>query len=125
MRNILFILGVFASAISLAQDSDTTSYVFNSTYVAKIEKAEKISDNPEVVDTIKTETDIKYEVVTRHVNTEFKPKTIPPVKLTLNPTRKKLQKHHASIGFGANGFPKFSYGYNSGRNADQAFGVMV
>ncbi len=125
MRKLATIISIVTSiSFVSAQNSDST-LTFVSPYVPKIEKADKIADNPRILDTIQTKTDINYEVISRHVNTDFKPKSIPPVKLKLNPPIEKLQKHYASLGLGANGFPEVAYGFNSGRSGDQAFGLML
>ena len=120
MKKLLFILPLLIGGSLLAQDEKGV-FDFTSNYEAKIEEADKINLNPTLVDTIKTEVDLKYSVVPKHVNTAYKPKEIPPVKLKVNAPLKKLKSHYASVGLGMNAYPELVYGFNMKRNKEHFF----
>lgn len=125
MRKSLFILPLLVGASLSAQENKEDVFDFTSNYKAKVEEADKISLNPTSVDTIKTEVDLKYSVVPKHVDTEYEPKEIPPVKMKVNTPLKKLKKHYVSLGLGRNAFPEFVYGYNLTRNKEHYFSLIA
>jgi hypothetical protein len=124
MKKSLFILPLLIGGSLIAQDEQGV-FDFTSNYKAKIEEADKINLNPTLVDTIKTEVDLKYSVVPKHVNTDYKPKEIPPVKLKVNAPLKKLKSHYASLGLGLNAYPEIVYGFNLKRNKEHFFSAHV
>lgn len=126
MRKSLLILPLLLGAGLKAQENNSKDvFDFTSNYKAKIEEADKINLSPTLVDTIKTEVDLKYSVVPKHMETDYSPKGIPPVKMKVNTPLKKLKHHYVSLGLGMNAYPEFVYGYNMTRDKEHSFSLRA
>lgn len=118
-NNWLVIAFVLFNLTLFAQDEEGEIKVDNF-YKAKIEEASKISDNPVITDTIDVPKNVSYNVVKKHVDTDFKPNEIPAPKLSLDEKIKKLDQHFVSLGLGMNAMPGFQYEFGSNRSRTKA-----
>lgn len=100
----------------------TESVVVQREFEATITDAEKISENPQVYDSVPATPKLKYGIQSKRFNTDFDPEPITPVTIKGEPLV-KLYHHYAKVGFGNYQTPYFEYFYNTLRSKTYSVGA--
>lgn len=117
IKSILFAILFATSLFSWSQEEINHDVVVMKTYSPVIGDANKLSEQPEIIDTTVFEKKFDYRINSLPFYPNFSPKTIKPVKMVGEPL-KKLYNHYVLAGFGNYTKPVFEYRYGSQRSKD-------
>ncbi len=126
IKNTLLALLVVASISAWSQEEEERNYdvmIFKS-YSPVIGDANKLSEQPQIVDTNAVDPNFEYSINSLPFFPSFTPQAIKPVKMVGEPL-KKLYSHYALVGFGNYTKPMFEYRYGSKRSKDLLAGFSV
>ncbi|MBU0488274.1 MAG: hypothetical protein KKD31_10040 [Bacteroidetes bacterium] len=116
-RNILliFCLMFVSCPVLLAQSDNRDTVVIVKEYSPTISDAIKISNNPEIKDSLQEKSKLNYRIESRVFKTEFGVSGINPAKMTQEPLT-KLYRNLLKAGYGTYSTPYAEYYYNSLRS---------
>ena len=93
-------------------------------YSPVIGDANKLSEQPQIIDTTTVNPNFKYSINSKPFFPQFTPKNIKPVKMIGEPL-KKLYHNYALIGYGNYTKPMFEYRYGTKRSKDLLAGFNI
>jgi len=116
LLNFLFLLNL------KAQNPNTNEVIIFKPYEPKVIDAKKILEVPAIEDSIKAEIQIKYDLNSRPITTDYEIDLIKAAKVKSDPVS-KLYKGYMKGGFGNYSTPYFELFYNNLRNRKYTGGV--
>lgn len=125
MRNRLFILLLFFSYSSFAQDTLGVQEVqVTESYIPEVPISKKITDFPEIEDTFKIPLSISYLLNSKQYITSFSVDTISPAKIK-GEFIQKIYPTYIKLAIGNDAVPNFDIFYSSDRNKTLSYGARI
>ena len=126
MKNKIFVLLIFISYFSFAQESDlgVQEIQVTESFIPSVPIANKIMDLPQSQDTFNVETEVQYFLNSKQYLTSYSVDTISPAKIKGEPLS-KLYSTYLKLGLGNNALPNADFFYNSTRNKSFNYGVRL
>ena len=126
MKNKIFILLIFISCFSFAQEPDlgVQEIQVTESFIPSVPLANKIMDLPQNQDTFKVETKVEYFLNSKQYLTSYSVDTISPAKIKGEPLS-KLYSTYLKLGLGNNALPNADFFYNSTRNKSFNYGIRL
>ena len=126
MKNKIFVLLIFISYFSFAQESDlgVQEIQVTESFIPSVPIANKIMDLPQSQDTFNVETEVQYFLNSKQYLTTYSVDTISPAKIKGEPLS-KLYSTYLKLGLGNNALPNADFFYNSTRNKSFNYGVRL
>jgi hypothetical protein len=126
MKNKIFVLLIFISCFSFAQEPDlgVQEIQVTESFIPSVPLANKIMDLPQNQDTFKVETKVEYFLNSKQYLTSYNVDTISPAKIKGEPLS-KLYSTYLKLGLGNNALPNADFFYNSTRNKSFNYGIRL
>ena len=124
LKNIVLLVLLASSIVSMSQEEINHNVVVMKSYSPVIGDANKLSEQPQIIDTAKVDPNFKYSISSSPFFPDYAPQTIKPVKMIGEPL-KKLYHNYVLAGFGNYTKPMFEYRYGSLRSKDLLVGVNL
>lgn len=120
------ILALVGTGSLFAQPTDIGRIEISITdkYKAKVEEANMFLDFPSFKDTSTEKMEVKYQIFSEAVDVQFRPKTLPPLKIK-SLKLEKLPRGLFRFGYGFYNTPLADLYYNSGRSTKYNFGFSA
>lgn len=115
LKYALLGLLISSSIISWSQDEITHNVVVMKAYSPVIGDADKLSEQPKIIDSTTVNTEFKYNINSTPFFPSYTPQEIKPVKMIGEPL-KKLYQNYVLAGFGNYTKPVFEYRYATQRS---------
>lgn len=126
MKNKIFVLLIFISCFSFAQEPDlgVQEIQVTESFIPSVPLANKIMDLPQNQDTFKVETKVEYFLNSKQYLTSYNVDTISPAKIKGEPLS-KLYSTYLKLGLGNNALPNADFFYNSTRDKSFNYGIRL
>ena len=126
MKNKIFVLLIFISCFSFAQEPDlgVQEIQVTESFIPSVPLANKIMDLPQNQDTFKVETKVEYFLNSKQYLTSYSVDTISPAKIKGEPLS-KLYSTYLKLGLGNNALPNADFFYNSTRDKSFNYGIRL
>lgn len=126
MKNKIFVLLIFISCFSFAQESDlgVQEIQVTESFIPVVPIADKIMDLPQSQDTFKVSTEVEYFLNSKQYLTSFSVDTISPAQIKGEPLS-KLYHTFLKLGLGNNALPTADFFYNSTRDKLFNYGLRL
>ena len=124
IKYIAIALFLSQSLFSWAQEEINHNVVVIKSYSPVIGDANKLSEQPNILDSVEPKPNFKYSILSSPFFTQYSPKSIKAVKMVGEPL-KKLYQNYALIGFGNYAKPMFEYRYASQRSKTLLTGINL
>ncbi len=123
--NVQFLLLVFASSLSaFGQQTLEREVVVVRPYQPTVGDATKISELPEIKDTVEAPPDIDYSIYPMPLDIDFELEPITAARLEHDPLP-ELRNSHIKLGFGTYTTPYAELNINTGRNEKYSAGIYL